>query len=353
MSTRISRCALALLPLTASAYQLPSVGIHSMRGLRSSQARMGDDDFADVKPGTVFMFPGQGAQVVGMGAETAAEVPAAADLYKKASEILGYDLLAIDDKAKLDTTAVSQPAIFVASMAAVEKLRASEGGAAIVDSANMAMGLSLGEYTALCFAGAISFEDGVKITKARGEAMQAAADASSSGMVSIIGLDKDKCEEVCKAASEATGKPVGLANLLCNGNYACSGAMEAVDKIVEIAKPDFKARMAVKLAVAGAFHTDFMAPAVSTLEDVLKEVEVQKPRIPVISNVDAKAHSDPEVIKSILTKQVTAPVQWETIMTELVGAGFDAGYELGPGKVLSGIMKRTDKKAPAITNVEV
>jgi len=312
-----------------------------------------DDEFDSVVPETVFMFPGQGAQVVGMGAEVAKEVPAAAELYKKAKEILGYDLLEVDDKAKLDTTAVSQPAIFVASMAAVEKLKASEGGAEIVDSANVAFGLSLGEYTALAFAGAISFEDGVRITKARGEAMQAAADASSSGMVSIIGLDKEKVGEVCKAAAEATGKEIGIANYLCNGNYACSGAMEAVDKVVEIAKPEFKARMAVKLAVAGAFHTDFMAPAVPALEEVLKTVVVKKPRIPVISNVDAKAHSDPAVIKSILTKQVTSPVQLETIMTDLVAKGFERGYELGPGKVLSGIMKRIDKKAPAITNVNV
>jgi len=310
-----------------------------------------DDEFADVKPGTVFMFPGQGAQVVGMGAEAAAEVPAAAELYAKAKDILGYDLLAIDDKAQLDKTDVSQPAIFVASMAAVEKLKASEPE--VVESANMAMGLSLGEYTALCFAGAISFEDGVKITKARGEAMQAASEAASSGMVSVIGLDKDKVADVCKAAAEATGKEIGIANYLCNGNYACSGAMEAVEKVVEIAKPDFKARMAVKLAVAGAFHTDFMAPAVDKLKEVLAEVEVSKPRIPVISNVDAKSHSDPAVIKDILTKQVTAPVQWETIMTELNAAGYEAGYELGPGKVLSGIMKRVDKKAPAITNIEV
>merc|ERR1740121_931934 len=124
--------------------------------------------------------------------------------------------------------------------------------------------------------------------------------------------------------------------------------MEAVDKVVEIAKPEFKARMAVKLAVAGAFHTDFMAPAVPALEEVLKTVEVKKPRIPVISNVDAKAHSDPAVIKDILTKQVTSPVQLETIMTDLFAKGFERGYELGPGKVLSGIMKRIDKKAPAI-----
>jgi [acyl-carrier-protein] S-malonyltransferase len=312
---------------------------------------MSDSDFDGIKPETVFMFPGQGAQAIGMGAEVAKEVPAAAELYKKASEILGYDLLAIDDKAKLDTTAVSQPAIFVASMAAVEKLRASEGGQDTIDSANVACGLSLGEYTALAFAGAISFEDGVRITKARGEAMQAAADASSSGMVSVIGLDKDKTAELCKTASENTGKPIAIANYLCNGNYACSGDMEGVVEVMKIAKPEFKARMAVKLAVAGAFHTDFMKPAVAALEEVLKSVEVKKPRIPVISNVDAKAHSDPEVIKDILTKQVTAPVQWETIMGDLVAAGFK-GYELGPGKVLSGIMKRIDKKT-VIESVEV
>merc|ERR1719405_19447 len=236
-------------------------------------------------------------------------------------------------------------------MAAVEKLRAEDPAA--LEAANMAMGLSLGEYTALAFAGAISFEDGVRITKARGEAMQAAAEAAQSGMVSVIGLDKEKVAELCKAASDATGEPLQIANYLCNGNYACSGSMTAVEKAMEIAKPDFGARMAVKLAVAGAFHTDFMAPAVGTLSEVLATVEVSKPRIPVVSNVDAKSHSDPAVIKSILTKQVTAPVQWETIMKDLVAAGYESGYELGPGAVLSGIMKRIDKKAPAITNVGV
>merc|ERR1719238_1144410 len=305
-------------------------------------------------PKTVFMFPGQGAQTVGMGAEVAAEVPAAAELYAKASEILGYDLLAkcAGPKEELDSTVISQPAIFVSSMVAVEKLRASEEGVAAIEAADVACGLSLGEYTALCFAGAISFEDGVKITKARGEAMQAASEAANSGMCSVIGLSSDKVDELCKAASEQSGKQIGIANYLCNGNYACSGAMEAVEKVIEIAKPEFKARMAVKLAVAGAFHTDFMAPAVSKLEEVLADVEVSKPRIPVISNVDAKAHSDPAVIKSILTQQVTAPVQWETIMNDMVGAGFEKGYELGPGKVLSGIMKRVDKKA-VIENIEV
>merc|ERR1719453_2317554 len=172
-------------------------------------------------------------------------------------------------------------------------------------------------------------------------------------MASVIGLDSEKVSDLCAAASEATGESVQIANYLCPGNYACSGSMAAVDKVCEMAKPEFKARMAVKLAVAGAFHTDFMAPAVGRLEEVLKEVEISKPRIPVISNVDAKAHSDPAVIKDILTKQVTAPVQWETIMQEIAAQGIDAGYELGPGAVLAGIMKRVDKKAPAIENIEV
>merc|ERR1719502_2669064 len=176
-----------------------------LRALRGTAPQMSDADFDGIVPKTVFMFPGQGAQKVGMGAEVAAEVPAAAELYAKAKDILGYDLLAVESKEELDKTDVSQPAIFVASMAAVEKLRATEEGAAAIESADVACGLSLGEYTALAFAGAISFEDGVRITKARGEAMQAAADASSSGMVSVIGLDKEKTAEVCAAAAEATG----------------------------------------------------------------------------------------------------------------------------------------------------
>jgi [acyl-carrier-protein] S-malonyltransferase len=341
---------------SARAYQVarPLAAPHA-RALRTSAPLMADDEFGTVSPKTAFMFPGQGAQTVGMGAEVAAEVPAAAELYAKASEILGYDLLAkcAGDKAELDSTVISQPAIFVASMAAVEKLRASEGGAEAIEAADVAMGLSLGEYTALAFAGAISFEDGVRITKARGEAMQAASEAVQSGMASVIGLDSDKVAELCAAAAEASGEPVAIANYLCPGNYAVSGAMPAVEKVMEIAKPEFKARMAVKLAVAGAFHTDFMAPAVGRLEEVLKEVEVKKPRIPVISNVDAKPHSDPAVIKDILKKQVTAPVQWETTMKELAGSStFEKGYELGPGTVLSGIMKRVDK-TKEIINVQV
>lgn len=300
------------------------------------------------------MFPGQGAQFVGMCGDVCKDVPAAKALFDEASEILGYDLLSLcteGPKEKLDSTVISQPAIFVASMAAVEKLRQEEGQEA-VDAATCAMGLSLGEYSALCFADAISFADGVKITKARGEAMQAASDAAESGMVSVIGLDKEKVAELCDAASEKSGESIKIANYLCKGNYAVSGALKACDVVAEIAKPEFKARMTVKLAVAGAFHTDFMAPAVASLEKVLEEVEIKKPRIPVISNVDAKPHSDPDMIKKLLANQVTSPVLWENTMDSILAGDFEKAMELGPGKVTSGILKRFSKTAECV-NVAV
>merc|ERR1719384_1995244 len=286
--------------------------------------------------------------------ETCKTVPAAKALFDEASEILGYDLLEVcteGPKERLDSTVVSQPAIFVASMAALEKLKQDSGEEA-VDSATCTLGLSLGEYSALCFADAISFADGVRVTKARGEAMQAASDAVDTGMVSVIGLSKDKVEELCEAASEKSGEKIKVANLLCNGNYAVSGHAKACDTVAEIAKPDFKARMTVKLAVAGAFHTDFMSPAVDSLKEVLEGVEIKKPRIPVISNVDAKPHSDPATIKELLAKQVTAPVLWENSVASMLENGFEEAMELGPGKVTAGVLKRIDRSAKC-SNVEV
>lgn len=320
----------------------------------TDSVKTSDNDFEDFTSKVTFMFPGQGAQFVGMCGDLCKEIPAAKALFDEASEILGYDLLekcVEGPKEVLDSTAVSQPAIFVASMAAVEKLK-HEQGAEAVNEATCALGLSLGEYSALCFAGALKFADGVKITKARGEAMQAASDAVDSGMVSVIGLKRDVVAELCKAASEKSGEQVQIANYLCNGNYAVSGSSKACDVVNEIAKPDFGARMTVKLAVAGAFHTSFMAPAVSALEDVLSTIELSKPRIPVISNVDAKTHSDPAVIKKLLATQVTSPVLWENSMELMLSKGFERAVELGPGKVIAGILKRTDKNAEC-TNVEV
>ncbi|KAF9591915.1 hypothetical protein IFM89_010273 [Coptis chinensis] len=278
----------------------------------SSTSVVDDGLFVDYKPTTAFLFPGQGAQAVGMGNE-AQKVQAAAALYEKANNILGFDLLDVcinGPKEKLDSTVISQPAIYVTSLAAVELLRARDGGQQIIDSVDVTCGLSLGEYTALAFAGAFSFEDGLKLVKLRGEAMQEAADSAKSAM----------------------------------GNYAVSGGLKGVEAVEAKAK-SFKARMTVRLAVAGAFHTRFMNPAVSRLEAALAATEIRTPRMPVISNVDAQPHADPATIKNILAQQVTSPVQWETTVKTLLTKGLAKSYELGPGKVIAGIVKRMDKSA--------
>ncbi|KAJ3682868.1 hypothetical protein LUZ60_013095 [Juncus effusus] len=315
----------------------------------SSQVNVTDDDmlFKEYKPTCAFLFPGQGAQTVGMGAE-AQTVPAASELFQKANEILGFDLLDIcinGPKEKLNSTVISQPAIYVTSLAAVEVLRA-KGGQDIINSVDVTCGLSLGEYTALAFADAFSFEDGLKLVKLRGEAMQDAADSASSAMVSVIGLDSDKVQLLCDAANQEIDEndKVQIANYLCPGNYAVSGGVKGIE-LVEAKAKSFKARMTVRLAVAGAFHTRFMQPAVSRLEAALAQTEIRKPRIPVISNVDAQPHSDPSTIKNILARQVTSPVQWELSVKTLLEKGLKKGYELGPGKVIAGIVKRMDKTA--------
>ncbi|KAG5628658.1 hypothetical protein H5410_000375 [Solanum commersonii] len=328
-------------------------------------AAVDDALFTDYKPTNAFLFPGQGAQAVGMGAE-AQKVPAAAELYKRANEIMGFDLLDIcinGPKEKLDSTVLSQPAIYVTSLAAVEILRAREGGQQIIDSVDVTCGLSLGEYTALAFTGAFRFLScitlcfwssllcrflrmGLSWLKLRGEAMQDAADAAKSAMVSIIGLDSDKVQKLCDAANEEVDEAnkVQIANFLCPGNYAVSGGVKGIEAVEAKAK-SFKARMTVRLAVAGAFHTSFMNPAVSRLEAALSATEIRTPRIPVISNVDAQPHADPDTIKKILASQVTSPVQWETTMKTLLSKGLKKSYELGPGKVIAGIVKRMDRGA--------
>ncbi|KAG4974669.1 hypothetical protein JHK82_031568 [Glycine max] len=230
-----------------------------------------------------------------------------------------------------------QPAIYVTSLAAVELLRARDGGQQIIDSVDVTCGLSLGEYTALAFAGAFSFEDGLKLVKLRGEAMQDAANAAKSAMVSVIGLDSEKVQQLCDAANQEVpeAEKVQIANYLCPGNYAVSGGLKGVEVLESKAK-SFKARMTVHLAVAGAFHTSFMKPAVSRLEAALATTEIRTPRIPVISNVNAQPHTDPDSIKKILACQVTSPVQWETTVQTLLTKGLKKSYELGPGKLNTG-----------------
>jgi len=296
------------------------------------------------------MFPGQGAQALGMAGGLCGEVPAARARFDEASSILGYDLLAKcvhGPLEELNSTAVAQPAIFVASMAALERLRLQDPEA--LARCTVAMGLSLGEYSALCFAGAFSFEDGVRLTKARGEAMQAAADLRRSGMVGLLGVDERGAEAICRAAAARSGQPIGIGNYLMEGNYVVSGAMEACDAVRELA-PSMGARSAVPLAVAGAFHTSLMQPAVAPLAAFLEEVDIQPTRIPVISNVDGAAHGDAASIRRRLAQQVVAPVQWEAAMKAMLAApDFEKCYEIGPGNVCKGIIMRFRKRTPIVS----
>lgn len=281
-----------------------------------------------------------------MGKQLVSEYPAAKTLFDQAGEILGYDLAKLcfeGPSEELDSTIYSQPALFVASLAALEKLRADRPD--VVLGCEMAAGLSLGEYTALTFAGAMSFEDGLKVVQRRGQAMQAAADATPSGMVSILLLDRDQVQSVCDEA--AAHGSIQIANFLCPGNIVVSGENAACERAAELAEA--AGGRAVPLAVAGAFHTPIMSPADEQLAEVLEGTAIRTPDIPVVSNVDADVHTDPEEIRGILIRQVLQPVRWEDSIRRMMDEGCDEFYEVGPGKVLKGLMKRIARKMPITT----
>lgn len=288
--------------------------------------------------------------MVGMGRRLADALPSVRRLYDRASEVLGYDLakLCFEGPAEeLDSTVVSQPALFVTSLAALEWLRNETPD--VVLSCEAAAGLSLGEYTAMVFAGVLEFEDGLTVVQKRGAAMQQASDATPSGMVSILGLERIEVEALCEKARE--GEVLEVANLLCPGNIVISGANAACERAAELA-PKMGAMKAVPLAVAGAFHTQIMRPADERLAEALADVAIRRPKLPVVSNVDARPHDDPDEIRQLLIKQILSPVRWEDSMRYLLEQGFDQFYEIGPGRVLRGLLRRIDRKI-ACQSVEV
>ena len=285
-----------------------------------------------------------------MGRRLYDSLPSARALYERASQIVGYDLARVcfeGPAEDLDSTVVSQPAIFVTSMAALESIRTEAPD--VVLSCEATAGLSLGEYTALVFAGVLEFEDGVWLVQKRGEAMQDASDATPGGMVSILGLERSQVELIC---DQARGDEIlEIANLLCPGNIVISGALRACERAAEIAR-QIGAMKVVPLAVAGAFHTPIMRPADERLAAALEKVSLRTPRIPVVSNVDARPHSDPEEIRRLLIRQVIEPVRWEDSMRYLINEGFDNFYEVGPGRVLRGLLRRIERGVTC-QNIEV
>lgn len=294
---------------------------------------------------TALLFPGQGAQTVGMAAELCERSIVAREQFDAAAQILGYDLLKLCTQGPaedLDSTAYSQPALYVSSLAALEQLKLDDP--AVIDGCVVTAGLSLGEYSALAFAGALTFEDGLRVVAERGAAMQDASEASPSGMVSILGLE---VPQIADLVDEARGDDVlNIANLLCPGNTVVSGGTAACERVAELADKAGAMRT-IPLAVAGAFHTSLMQPAVERLQAKLADVTITPPQIPVICNVDAQAHDDPDEIRALLAKQVVNPVRWEDSMRRMIDDyGVESVYEVGPGRVLRGLLKRINRKLP-------
>lgn len=294
---------------------------------------------------TTILFPGQGAQAIGMAGDWVDANPAAADLFARGSAILGYDLLDVcrhGPAERLNTTAVSQPAILVTSLAALEVLRARDP--APLEAATLTAGLSLGEYTALVFAGALGFDDAVRVVAERGRAMQDCAEAAAGGMVAVLGMERDAVAALCDAC-RGSGI-LQVANVLCPGNIVVSGDRDACDRL-EAAAPAAGAMKCVRLEVAGAFHTSLMQPAVDRLAAALARAELRAPRIPVVSNVDARPHTDPDEIRGLLARQVVGVVEWQASVAYILSTGVRSAWEIGPGRVLRGLMKRIDRSVAA------
>lgn len=284
-----------------------------------------------------FVFPGQGSQFVGMGKDLYENNALAKELFDKADEILGFnitDIMFAGTDEQLKQTNVTQPAVFLHSVISALCLGDDFKPA-------MVAGHSLGEFSALVAAGALSFEDGLKLVAARANAMQKACEANPGTMAAIIGLSDEKVEEVCSEVS-ADGQIVVAANYNCPGQLVISGNVEAVNVACEKLK-EAGAKRALPLKVGGAFHSPLMQPAKDELQAAIEQTEFAAPSCPVYQNVDAKAHTDAAEIKANLTAQLTSPVRWTTSVQAMIAAGADDFTECGPGKALQGMIGRIDK----------
>jgi len=294
---------------------------------------------------TALLFAGQGAQAAGMGKDLAEKFPSAKAWFDRANTALSYDLASIcfnGPETELTKTENTQPGIFLVSWVAFQLLKESAPSLKFDATA----GLSLGEFTALTAAGAMSFEDGLRVVRQRGRFMQEACEATRGGMAAVIGLDEATTREVCAEAG------VVLANLNCPGQLVISGESDKITKAVELAKAKV-AKRAITLPVAGAYHSPLMASAQPKLQAELARVKLSPPVVPVISNVTGQPHGVAADISARLVEQVTSSVLWEKSMRYLLAQGFTRFIELGPGTALSGFMKRIDKGAQMLNVADV
>ena len=284
-----------------------------------------------------FVFPGHGAQFVGMGKDLYDNNPKAKVLFEKANDILGYritDIMFDGTDDELKQTKVTQPAVFLHSV-----IKAISLGDEFKPS--MVAGHSLGEFSALVAAGALNFEDGLRLVYARAMAMQKACEAAPSTMAAIVGLPDDKIEEICAEVSKE-GSVVVPANYNCPGQLVISGNVEAINEACEKLKAA-GAKRALPLKVGGAFHSPLMQPAKDELQAAIEKTEFSAPQCPVYQNVDGKPHTDPADIKVNLIAQLTSSVRWTSCVQNMIADGADDFTECGPGKALQGMIGRIDK----------
>jgi len=286
-----------------------------------------------------FLFPGQGSQYVGMGKELYDNYQEARDVFNEACDSLQMDLTKLifeGPEEELNKTENAQPAILTVSYASYKVLEKLFGY-----KPDFVAGHSLGEYTALIISGAIKFFDAVKVVRARGKFMQSAVPLGVGSMSAILGLEREKVEEACKEAAEVAY--VQPANYNCPGQIVISGYNEGLDKANEIARGKGAVKT-IKLAVSAPFHSKLMEPAAKRLADEFDYVKIEEPKIPVISNVDAEFNYSKKTLKNLLIRQVSNAVKWEDSMRNLIKKGVDTVIELGPGRVLCGLMRKIDRK---------
>jgi [acyl-carrier-protein] S-malonyltransferase len=294
-----------------------------------------------------FLFPGQGSQHAGMGKALSENFPLARQIFEEANDALGFDLAALcyngpEDELKL--TANTQPAILTTSIAALRVVQTETG---LVP--DFAAGHSLGEYSALVCSGALEFADAVRTVRQRGCFMQEAVPVGQGAMAAVLGLDPELLETVCKDAAQ--GQVVSPANFNSNGQVVVAGDTEAVERAVVLAKEQ-GAKRAMLLPVSAPFHCSLMRPAGERLAEVLEDVAVHAMTLPVVSNVEASPNRDETRVRDLLVQQVSAPVRWEESIRTMLDLEVDHFIEIGPGKVLAGLMKRAAKGA-VIQNVQV